>query len=483
MSKIRCCKRLLLLLTVSVAVLLTLQLLFVGKLNSELLNVVLSEPSNVVSMGRLKLNAGRCINVANKSIVVGYCEPSSEQGGFTLYSNGSLLHDASGLCISYFSKTLQPITTLGACDTSFTLARNQANEQANNTLRLGGPGQASCLGTDNLYPELGTRILLSKECMSDITMVNEAAFQKSIEALTRNTLPEPYERNINGALCDFQACSINRRAEPVKLLSDNNVVKCEHLADCVTVVVKTARRPHLVIRLADSIRTILGYDLKIVCVDDGPDDHPDSIVAKLEEYDIDYTVGLEDMGISLGRNLALKKVKTKYFMLVDDDEVFTNATNIAKLVDILDSTDASLVGGGLQNQGRRFAGTINFYQSGNKRHLKLDSSSCKGPPLIELSPQFRNCTQCDVVCNVFIAKLSHINRFGGWTEELKISEHRDFFVKMKSYGLKVVYCDNVRIKNRRERGNEEYSYLRHNSDRHKLMHNLFLGRYNINVLW
>ena len=439
---------------------------------------------NVVSRGRLKLNAGRCINVADKSIVVGYCEPSSEQGGFTLYSNGSLLHDASGLCISYFSKELQTITTLGACDTSFIYnvrASNQIRyEQARNMLRV--EGQILCLGTDNLYPKLGTRILLTKDCgnRSDITIVKEAFFQKSIEALTRNTLTEPYERNIDGALCDFQACSINRRVEPVKLLSDDKVVKCEHPADCVTVVVKTARRPHLIIRLADSIRTSLGYDLKIVCVDDGPDDPADSIVAQLEEYNIDYSVGLEDMGISVGRNLALKKVRTKYFMLVDDDHVFTNATNIAKLVDILDSTDASLVGGRFEGQ-ERFAGTINFHRTGNIRNLTLDSSYCDGPPLTDLSPMFRNCTQCDVVSNVFIAKLSHMNLFGGWTEELKIQEHTDFFVKMKSYGLKVGYCDNVRVENRRESDNEEYNYLRKSSDRVRLMSNLFMGRYNIDV--
>ena len=145
--------------------------------------MVLSEPLSVVSRGRLKLNAGRCINVANKSIVVGYCEPSSEQGGFTLYSNGSLLHDASGLCISYFSKKLQLITTLGACDTSFTIsfAVKKAHEQANNLLRVDGPGQGLCLGTISLYPKLGNIILLSKHCgsSSDITMVGmvkEAAF-------------------------------------------------------------------------------------------------------------------------------------------------------------------------------------------------------------------------------------------------------------------------------------------------------------------
>ena len=37
------------------------------------------------------------------------------------------------------------------------------------------------------------------------------------------------------------------------------------------------------------------------------------------------------MGISLGRNLALKLVKTKYFLLVDDDHVFNAKTNLTKV--------------------------------------------------------------------------------------------------------------------------------------------------------
>ena len=442
-------------------VLLTLLLLFIGH----------SAPLRVVFRGRLKLTDGRCINVADKSIVVGYCEPSSEQGSFTLYSNGSLLHDASSLCISYYRKGLPPkkASTLGACDSPFTYT--------NNKLRAEGPGEPSnesealCLGNRRPHPCIGSPILLRPDCDRGIhiTVVEEAAFQKSIEALTRNSLPVPYERNDEGVPCDFQACSINRRVESVKLLS--SVVTCEHPALCVTVVVKTARRPHLILRLAASIRTVLGYDLKIVCVADGPDGPPHEIVAQLKEYNIDYFVGWEDMGISVGRNLALKKVRTKYFMLVDDDHVFIEATKIAKMVDILDRTDASLVGGRFEKT-TMFAGTINFQWSAYDKIVRVLHGYCQGP-------EFETCTQCDVTSNVFIAKLSDISQFGGWTDELKVNEHTDFFVKMKSFGLKVVYCDDVRIENTKEPGNEEYTILRHDKAKLVLTSHLFEGRYNV----
>ena len=177
------------------------------------------------------------------------------------------------------------------------------------------------------------------------------------------------------------------------------------------------------------------------------------------------------MGISVGRNLALKKVRTKYFMLVDDDHVFIEATKIAKMVDILDRTDASLVGGRFEKT-TMFAGTINFQWSAYDKIVRVLHGYCQGP-------EFETCTQCDVTSNVFIAKLSDISQFGGWTDELKVNEHTDFFVKMKSFGLKVVYCDDVRIENTKEPGNEEYTILRHDKAKLVLTSHLFEGRYNV----
>ena len=448
-----------LLLAVCVALLITVRLLFPSSTF-----YTAPEPARVVFKGRLKLHAGRCINAVDRSqLVVGHCQVGTLQGSFTLYSNKSLVHDASGLCLSNDG--------LGACHTEFTYTDSK--------LRVQLAGLTLCLGTGKEHPCMGSKIVLSTGCgkENDIMVVEEDVFQKSIEALTRNTLPVPFVKNHEGMPCDFQACSLNGRVENIKMLS--NVVKCQHPADCVTIVVKTARRPHLVIRLADSIRTILGYDLRIVCVDDGPDDHPDSIVKQLKEYDIDYTVGWMDMGISVGRNLALKRVRTKYFMLVDDDHVFTNTTDVTKMVDILDTTDASLVGGRFEDHDM-FAGTINFDWFNNEKIFTMYSYYCQGPMLTKLNPQWDQCTQCDVTSNVFIAKLAHITHFGGWTDELKIKEHTDFFIKMKSHGLKVAYCDDVRIENRQETSSREYQELRRDIQKSKLMSRLLNGRYNVN---
>ncbi|KAF0988082.1 hypothetical protein HZS_7753 [Henneguya salminicola] len=49
--------------------------------------------------------------------------------------------------------------------------------------------------------------------------------------------------------------------------------------------------------------------------------------------------------IDCGRNIALNLVKTKYFLLLDDDFFFYTKTDLTELASVLESTDASIVGG------------------------------------------------------------------------------------------------------------------------------------------
>ena len=71
----------------------------------------------------------------------------------------------------------------------------------------------------------------------------------------------------------------------------------------------------------------------MIAYDDGPNDYPPEVWDDIAKYPfLQYMIGeSDDMGISLGRNLALKMVKTKYFLLVDDDHVFNDKTNLDKV--------------------------------------------------------------------------------------------------------------------------------------------------------
>ena len=59
----------------------------------------------------------------------------------------------------------------------------------------------------------------------------------------------------------------------------------------------------------------------------------------------------EDCGLSMGRNILVQSVQTPYFVLLDDDFLFTKYTQIEKFLGILlHNPDVDIVGGGLSNE-------------------------------------------------------------------------------------------------------------------------------------
>jgi glycosyltransferase involved in cell wall biosynthesis len=91
--------------------------------------------------------------------------------------------------------------------------------------------------------------------------------------------------------------------------------------DNVTIIIKTFERKYKLKQLVESIK--LYYpNIRIIIVDDGQE--PESIEGT------DYIITPFNIGVSLGRNIALSIVRTKYFITLDDDFVFTQYTNLKK---------------------------------------------------------------------------------------------------------------------------------------------------------
>lgn len=313
--------------------------------------------------------------------------------------------------------------------------------------------------TDNtthcLTPHKGYYMMITpcdrtgKEMPSRMVFQEESDFQDSRKWLK---LPMPKNRTN----CDFPACGINQQTEPVKLLPEHEVERCVNLSDCVTVAIKSGRRAHLIPRFARSLRNIIGYDLPIVVVDDGIGPYDNETTARIAEFkNIEHIIGDDpDIGIGAGRTMAVRHVKTKYTFLLDDDSIAINETDIRKFVDILDTTDASLVGGRV---GWHFAGWLKFTNQVNNRRALEVSLTCRRDNFT--IPNFPECVNCEITTNVFIAKTKDLLECGGWTSELKIIEHKDLFIRMKAAGKKVAYCGNFRIINRKTR-TKEYSVKR-----------------------
>ena len=377
---------------------------------------------------------GRCLGISGtKKPVVKFCNPL-ERDTF-VFMDGKIRSEELDLCLSEDRSDNKLLLFLD-CEEAIRfelvdeiLSKIPNNEfeaetyfsALNDTVNLGCPSTNS--------PEIGAKVGLVT-CMieaSKVALLEETSFLKDRAALL---LPLPAADT-----CNFPACGVNKRASPVIALLADQMERCVELSECVTVVTKTARRPLYVIRLAKSLRKQFKLDLPIVVIDDGPEGYGSEIMDEIAKFpNMQYVISSPDLGIAEVRNMGLRMVKTKYFLILDDDMVATERTEVTKLVEILDTTDATLVGG-----GSTFAGFLEFgldlYGKTTLFHYK---NTCIGAN--QTITGFPGCFRCEITANIFVARTQDAVAVGGWSRELKIVEHKDFFLRLKGAGKKVVYC-------------------------------------------
>ena len=280
---------------------------------------------------RIRLwNEGRCIDSPDgKRLEVYFCDPDVEQA-FSLDSDHRLIYERTGGCVGYSKSEEGSITNkvlhLQECDASEGVGHF---DLINGSYIMVRPLQISHLESAphfitplfNIDQKLwklnyqkvcinGTVGLTNFDKERSRVILSEESFFQEDRKILKNAAITPRSEDS----CDFRACGFNKRISPIEKLPTDKVQRCTKPWECVTLVVKTARRPHLVARLAQSVRdSYHGYDLPIACYDDGPDDYPQDIRDRLAQYPLlTYVVSDdEDLGIAEGRNKALKMVDTK----------------------------------------------------------------------------------------------------------------------------------------------------------------------------
>ena len=432
---------------------------------------------------RIQLDSdGSCIGSSDGfNITFLFCDPKQQQT-FQFLPDGKLEFSSTGLCVSRSKNdTESGALTFTDCSTgtSIRLTNGSYLQTVENI-----HGLNYCINPKSSKNRLMIHLAILSECdgfSSKVNLIEETEFLARRKPLL---LPMPE----NTSNCNFPACSVNRILPPVELLPSTKIERCSNLSECVTVVVKTSRRPHLVLRLVQSIRDFTGYDLPIIAYDDGLDSYSEEIMSKIASFsNLQYVIGDdEDLGIALGRTLAVKLVQTKYFLLCDDDLVFNNHSNIEVLAEILDTTDASVAGGRFDDI-EYYAGYLNFSSLDKKgrstslRRLKYYHGACFN--VNETIVNFPNCMKCDTTANFFMAKKADLLEAGGWSEELKIQEHEDLFLRLKAADKKVVWCPRVSIYNERENKRQmaKSGFLKKRGTRIRRMRKVFENIWNFHV--
>jgi hypothetical protein len=176
----------------------------------------------------------------------------------------------------------------------------------------------------------------------------------------------------------------------------------------------------------------LGNDVSIIIADDSQ--NPEMPKVKVP-FNIKHIPLPFDTGLSYGRNVMLDHTETLYFILLDDDFVFTGATKIEYFLDLMQNNpDLDILAGEVYNNGKRkvrsnccitfIEGKLTKYKKPYKVIGKLN--------------------YYDFVVNFFIAKTAVIKQIR-WDDELKIVEHTAFFLKAKESNLTCAETSLVKI--------------------------------------
>lgn len=189
--------------------------------------------------------------------------------------------------------------------------------------------------------------------------------------------------------------------------------------DDVTIIVKTFCRPNCIKRLVDSIRKFHPA-IPIIIADDGnPYAGP---------FD-DYTTHLKlpyDCGLKMGRNLALALVRTKYFLLCDDDFVYSKNTSIKALVHLAEHFNMTIMGGDIRG-----------ITESKPNNYRLNLRITNGELVFEQVPSSGIVTLCDKVANFYLANTDEFRMYGAWDSRIKIGGHEELFLRFKRKGARV----------------------------------------------
>jgi glycosyltransferase involved in cell wall biosynthesis len=186
--------------------------------------------------------------------------------------------------------------------------------------------------------------------------------------------------------------------------------------DDITFIIQTFKRPKCLERLTGSIKQFYP-DIPILVYDDGD----------------------SDMGLSWGRNHLVSQVQTEYFLLLDDDFVFTEKTDIGKLLKKA-KMGYDVVAGCLSQPN----GSMHHYEGRYEfKDNVIRFIKCREEPF-------------DFVLNFFVGRTDTFRRIK-WDDQQKLAEHTAFFFVNRGK-LKIGYLEEVVVKHMQERPGDYAKY-------------------------
>ncbi|XP_078000052.1 beta-1,4 N-acetylgalactosaminyltransferase 1-like [Glandiceps talaboti] len=226
----------------------------------------------------------------------------------------------------------------------------------------------------------------------------------------------------------------------------------------VTIITKTFERYDALNRLISSIHKFYP-DMTIIVADDS--EFPVKInLPNVKQYAMPY-----GEGYFAGRNLALSQVRTKYFVSVDDDYIFTVKTRLENFIEKFEHPDVKvdLIGGAFSDD-KNGKESVSFETECYGCHVatmyykdenSVNNGDCYSQSLEnKYSPSnvFPNCFIADSVDNFFMARTSTVRSVGFDPIYVGKFGHSNFF--MDGLGkLRVMECTDVVVQRKQDNTN------------------------------
>jgi len=229
--------------------------------------------------------------------------------------------------------------------------------------------------------------------------------------------------------------------------------------DEVTFIIKTIERPQHLNALIKSIKEFYP-NVKVIVADDGKD--------PVIREDVEYHVLPYDTGVSAGRNFLIDHVKTPYFVILDDDFVFTEHTRIEELLRKFKASDLDILGGAVNAGGI----LMDYYAT-----LDRDGDTITYNRIVKSHGEYFT---TDIIPFFFIARSDDEEiRFDPF---FKTTEHFDFFYTMKLRKKKVGFVYNVQIDHAPGAFIQPDSYIEKRRKRGRIFLDRILTKYDIREL-
>lgn len=253
----------------------------------------------------------------------------------------------------------------------------------------------------------------------------------------------------------------------------------------VTVGIKTYVCDSSIVRqvvgLVRSIR--VNYPrVRIILANDGPTSVKD--LPLMHEDPLTEEVMLPaDSGISVGRNVMVNMTQTEFFVLLDDDHVFDEDTDLNIAVRGVANHNFDVVGIRVRNlpgieELERISIFIPRYVAKVTKFENREITLCvwnenNGPGVQSMRVPIR----VDVLHNALIAKTDTL-RAHAWRNILKVNEHMTFFLDLRRAGVRVGYLPSVFVHHRARRYSACYRVVRFREDKYEQ-----LLEYKDSYLW